>query len=601
MKKIYEHPFPFPKEDFSLPWTYSTGQETYPYPIPETELYPEYAWPKSLCHFAPECPMTDDFSDLEPIKQCIHAYQHGCPILLTQLSGNFQEFGECNGVQIFEIGQAESKKYTEEDLNKIIANFSKLKDSHRPPMVVLGHDENQDLLQKSGLPSAGWVSKVWTKGKKLYADFKDVPKQIVDIIKNGAYRYPSVEIYRNFVFDNQEFGPVLRRVALLGADIPRIKSLSDIVARYGEDNREDSFCLPIVRPDSEEETFWLGGDNMKKITVPIKSISGDFEVGEEVTGNASKVVGTLEEFDEKKLVIVLTSGENFQDDEEITGTKSKAKAVVGEEDPNKFAGKTVMVEINAVEGEFKEGEKVKGADSKLIGTVRKVEPEKISVFLAVEGDFKKGEEIVGADSKAKANVGKKPSPYKYPEPPKKDAEDLKQVQEQLTALSEQLNAKNTEISDLTSKLTAQESKIGIVEKERSAEKRASHMKDVQRWAEDLKKKGLAPAVVDELGLLNYANALDWTNMFKFAEGEDEKTPWQKFSELFSAIIDRHKEGKLLVPLDTFGKVIEEEEEITPTGVDEEGAKLDREITKYAEENKVSYDVAFKAVMDTQGK
>ena len=598
MEKIYDHPFPFPKDAFSMPGIHAES-ETYPYPVPETELYPEYAWPKSLCHFAPECPLTDDFSDLEPIKGCVHAYQYGCPILLTQLSGNFQEFGECNGVQIFEIGQVESKKYTEEDLKKIIENFSKLKDSHRPPMVVLGHDEDQSLLQKSGLPSAGWVSKIWTKGRKLYADFKDVPKQIVDIIKKGAYRYPSVEIYRNFAFDNEEFGPVLRRVALLGADIPRIKSLSDITARYGEDNCEDSFCLPVVRSDSEEETFWLGGDNMEKITVPIKSISGDFEVGEEVTGSVSKTVGKLEEFDEKKLIITLISGESFQDDREITGTKSKAKAVVGEEE--KFAGKTVMVEINTVEGKFKEGEKIEGKDSKLTGTVRKVEPEKISVFLAIEGDFKKGEEIVGADSKAKANVGKKPSPYKYPEPPKKDAEDLKQVQEQLSALSEQINLKNNEISNLQSKLIAQEGQIETVQKERSAEKRASHMKDVVAWAEVLKTKGLAPAVIDELGLLNYVNALDWTHMFKFAEGEDEKTPWQKFSELFDAIVDRHAEGNLFVPLDKLGKAIETEEDITPTGVDEEGAALDREITKYAEENKISYGDALKIIDDKRAK
>jgi len=598
MEKIYDHPFPFPKDAFSMSGIHAES-ETYPYPVPETELYPEYAWPKSLCHFAPECPLTDDFSDLEPIKGCVHAYQYGCPILLTQLSGNFQEFGECNGVQIFEIGQVESKKYTEEDLGKIIKNFAKLKDSHRPPMVVLGHDEDQSLLQKSGLPSAGWVSKIWTKGRKLYADFKDVPKQIVDIIKKGAYRYPSVEIYRNFAFDNEEFGPVLRRVALLGADIPRIKSLSDITARYGEDNCEDSFCLPVVRSDSEEETFWLGGDNMEKITVPIKSISGDFEVGEEVTGSVSRTVGKLEEFDEKKLIITLISGESFQDDKEITGTKSKAKAVVGEEE--KFAGKTVMVEINTVEGKFKEGEKIEGKDSKLTGTVRKVEPEKISVFLAIEGDFKKGEEIVGADSKAKANVGKKPSPYKYPEPPKKDAEDLKALSEKLDALTEKLTGKDAEITDLNSKLSAQEGQIETVQKERSAEKRASHMKDVVAWAEVLKTKGLAPAVIDELGLLNYVNALDWTHMFKFAEGEDEKTPWQKFSELFDAIVDRHAEGNLFVPLDKLGKAIETEEDITPTGVDEEGAALDREITKYAEENKISYGDALKIIDDKRAK
>jgi len=596
-KPIYEHPYPFPKEDFATPWTYTSEQETYPYPVPKTDLYPEYPWPKSLCYFATECPVTDDFSDLEPIKDCQHAYQYGCPILLTQLNGA-QEFGECNGVEIFEIGQTESKDYKKEDLEKIIENFAKLQNSHRPPMVVLGHDEDQSLLQKSGLPSAGWVSKVWKKGKKLYADFKDVPKQLVPIIKKGGYRYPSVEIYRNFVFGDEEFGPVLRRVALLGADIPRIKSLSDIVARYGENDCTDSFCVPVVRQGSEEETIWLGGDNMKKITVPIKSVSGDFEVGEEVTGNASKTVGTLEEFNEKNLVIALSSGDNFQDDEEITGTKSEAKAVVGEKEA--FAGRTIVVELSDPKGEFKEGEKVTGADSELTGTVRKVKPESISVFLAVEGDFKKGEGIVGADSKAKATVGKK---EEYPEPPKKDkkgedAKDLKQLSEKFETLKEEMATKDAEIATLKTKLAATEGKVEIVEKERMSEKRAAHMQDVKRWSEDMKRKGLAPAVIDELGLLSYANALDWQNLYKFAEGEDEKTPWQKFSELFGAIIDRHAEGKLFIPLEKIDRDPDEIE--VPVGVDEEGLKLDREISKYQEEHdNCSYDVAYKAVMATK--
>ena len=594
LKKIYKNPLPFPKEDFSTPWTYSNEQEVYPYPVPETELYPEFAWPKSLCHFAPECPLTDDFSDLEPIKQCLHAYQHGCPILLTQFSENMQEFGECNGVQIFEIGQQESKSYKAEDLKKIIANFSKLKDSHRPPMVVLGHDEDQSLLQKSGLPSAGWVSKVWTKGKKLYADFKDVPKQLVDVIQKGAYRYPSVEIYRNFVFGDEEFGPVLRRVALLGADIPRIKSLSDIVARYGEDDCEGSFCLPVGRLDGEEETIWLGGDNMKKkVTVPIKSVSGDFQVGEEVTGNASKVVGMLEEFNEKSLVIALTSEESFQDNEEIIGTKSEAKAVVGEEE--KFAGRTILVELSDPKGEFKEGEKVIGSDSKLTGTIRKVKPESISVFLAVEGDFTKGEGITGADSKAKAVVGKKEV---YPEPKKtkkaaEGNEDLKQLSEDFAALKASNDAKDEQINELKGLITTQKGTLDTVQEERSAEKRHNHMKDVNKWAEDMKKKGVAPAILDELGLLNYASAQDWQKLFKFAEDEEAKTPWQKFSELFSAIVDANAENKLFIPLDKIDADPDEVEVLA--GVDAEGAEADRKIVKYAEDNKCSYQDAFKVL------
>ncbi len=300
MFKPYKYPFPLPKEafsnealsggedqqdNFSGPWMFDAAQDKYPFPIPDTELYPEHPWPKSLCPAAPECKVSDDFQDLSPAKECLPALRYGCPLYLTHFSEH-QDFGECLNVPIFEIGQIESKDYTEQDLDRMIKNFSKLQKSHRPPLVVLGHGEDQDLLKKSGLPSAGWVAKVWRTGKKMFADFKDVPKQVVEAIKNGAYRFPSVEIYRNYAFNGQEFGAVLRRVALLGADIPRIKSLDDVVARYEESNdgSEDenigSLCLPVIQADNygedESEILWLGGDYMKKITVPtIKKISID--------------------------------------------------------------------------------------------------------------------------------------------------------------------------------------------------------------------------------------------------------------------------------------------------------------------------------------
>jgi len=599
-----KHPFPLLQQDnFSTPWVFSSPDSVYPYPIPETELYPEFPWPKSLCPHAPDCQVKDDFSDLAPVKECIHAYQEGCPIYLTQFNGNFQEFGECNGIELFEIGQTESADYTEEDLIKIVENFAKLKDSHRPPMVVLGHDEDQALLQKSGLPSAGWVSNLWARGKKLVADFKDVPQQIVDIINKGAYRFPSVEIYHNFLFNKEAFGPVLRRVALLGADVPRIKSLDDIVARYGENDCQDSFCLPVDKSAGdvkEKETIWLGGDTMKrKITVPIKSISGDFKVGEEVT-NGNEITGILESFDDKNFVINVDSKKDFQDDEKITGTETKAEATVGKKvDP---FSKTVVIELNTVEGTFKEGEKVEGVDSKLIGTVQKVEPEKISVFLEVDENFRGGEEITGSDSKAKARVGKKEKKEEpvYPEPSTNTEKALQQLQEQFKELSTKLTGKDAEIATLKTQAQSQETKIQQVETDRMSEKRAVHVKQIQTFSEKMKLKGLAPAIFDELGLSNYLHTLDWQKTFKFAEDEDPVTPFDKFTAILSSMLDRYQENTLFVPLDDLGKVIETED-IIPDGVDEEGAKLDQKITKYAEEKNVSYDEAFAEVMKEENK
>ena len=60
------------------------------------------------------------------------------------------------------------------------------------------------------------------------ANFLKVPKKIYDVIKAGAYKHISSEIY----LDYPKVGKVLRAVALLGADIPAVKGLDGVEALY---------------------------------------------------------------------------------------------------------------------------------------------------------------------------------------------------------------------------------------------------------------------------------------------------------------------------------------------------------------------------------
>lgn len=629
MKKPYKHPFPFPKENHPGPWMFSDIKEVYPFPVPSVELFEEYEWPKSLCQFADSC-LAEDVQDLDTAKECVNASRYGCPLFLTQFS-EFQEFGECKNVQIFALGQTESKDYKEKDLEKIVENFKKLNETHRPPMVVLGHGEDQGFLQKSGLPAAGWVTNLWVKGKKLYADFKDVPKQVVKVIKKGAYKFPSVEIYRNFMYNNESFGPVLRRVALLGADIPRIKSLNDVAARY-EEFGEGSFCLPVVQSDenwlnelnselnddqninNQHETLWLGGETMKKLSIPIKEGSKDFKVGEELL-LGDNVIGTLTEFEEHEFTLETDLELTFEEGQEIVGKESEAKAVIGEPqsvgDPEQFA--SYFFELEKVKGNFKAGEKITGKDSKVLGTVKKVLSEGLVIDIPPDNLYREGELLSGADSEATAMVAKYPSPYKRPYPyplpsdkkqaqkvtlksekdPSKDA-DLIALQSKMSELESEIKAKDAKIAKLGTHAEEQDKKIQKTDEERSEEKRAAHLQDISRWAEELKRNGLAPAIVDEGSLMGYAIALDWQVPILFAEGEDKKTPWMKFSEMMNNLVDSHKEGKLFVPLDELGQIIETNE-IIPVGVDADGAKLDKEISKYAEDHKMTYEEAFSII------
>jgi len=173
-------------------------------------------------------------------------------------------------VEIFGSGTFRGKIYTTDDLDAITANFRKLGpddlDLLKVPVVV-GHEEpdDQDFLLRTDIPAAAWVVDVgrggtrpdktkWTDPSILYADFTDVFPTIADAIRMRSYRKVSSEIYDNFIDDSgNEYGLALRRVALLGGEIPQVKSLADIpmpfVERMAERRLRSSRFMVSAPPD----------------------------------------------------------------------------------------------------------------------------------------------------------------------------------------------------------------------------------------------------------------------------------------------------------------------------------------------------------------
>ncbi len=160
-----------------------------------------------------------------------------------------ETFAEIRDMEIFEAGTYRGKVYTNKDLDKIIDNF---RQSPVEPPLVVGHGEDQEFLKREGLPAAGWLTALKRVGSKLVASFGDVPRVIAEAIERKAYKQRSAEIYHDF----QGRGMTLRRVALLGADVPEVKTLSDAVALYGDDD-----------PDYETHEF-AAADGDAIVTLP---------------------------------------------------------------------------------------------------------------------------------------------------------------------------------------------------------------------------------------------------------------------------------------------------------------------------------------------
>ena len=139
-----------------------------------------------------------------------------------------------NGIEIFSEGEWNGDIYKRDDLEKMVSSFGKT--GFEPP-VKIGHNEEQPEL-KDGAPALGYIDKIYIEGKKLLADFKELPKKVYEAMKRGNYKRVSSEIYWNYAKDGKVFDRVLKAVALLGAEVPAVTNLESITGLYSKDNSE---------------------------------------------------------------------------------------------------------------------------------------------------------------------------------------------------------------------------------------------------------------------------------------------------------------------------------------------------------------------------
>lgn len=184
------------------------------------------------------------------------------------------DMAELKDIEIFEAGTYRGKKYDDAALDTMVKNFNHHKDTLKP-VAVIGHSEEQDLLTKSDLFSAGTMTSVNRIGSKLVASFKDVPQLLAELINKGAFKRISSEIYDNY----KGMGNALRRVAILGGDIPEVKTLQDIAALYAE--------------TSEGQTTWVGFDEAEPKSNEKEKSDMEVKKFEELQAQVTKLSETV--------------------------------------------------------------------------------------------------------------------------------------------------------------------------------------------------------------------------------------------------------------------------------------------------------------------
>lgn len=198
---------------------------------------------------------------------------------MSESLGEFESFAECK-MHVFRVGTYRGKEWTESDLDKVVENFDAGTVGCANPLV-LGHSEEQEILAESGLPAVGLTTKVWREGKDLWAKVKGIPAAVAKLLEGGvAYPSRSAEIYRDFVDDEGvHHGPALRRIALLGDEIPKVKNLGDVVAlAYAEEVKlgpaGDAVWVSLSENPEEEAMSQKLEQNAGTATIPAPAAQG---------------------------------------------------------------------------------------------------------------------------------------------------------------------------------------------------------------------------------------------------------------------------------------------------------------------------------------
>lgn len=154
-------------------------------------------------------------------------------------------------VPVFATGDWNGRTFDIDDLDAMVASFDALDLADRLP-VKLGH--NADDTQ----PAMGWLTALRREGDQLLATLSQVPEELVEQIRDGRWRFVSIELLADVTAGGRNYEWVPSALAVLGAARPAVdvlKPLHQLIAR----------ALPAGLRFRERLAFSRGPDDTAKL------------------------------------------------------------------------------------------------------------------------------------------------------------------------------------------------------------------------------------------------------------------------------------------------------------------------------------------------
>ena len=145
------------------------------------------------------------------------------------------EHMEGKWIAVFRTGRhtdsaGNTKDWTEKELDHIANAYNPAE--HEAP-IVIGHPKTDD-------PAYGWVAGLKREGETLYAKFKQLVPEFVDMVKRGLFSKRSIAVYPDLT---------LKHIGFLGAAAPAVKGLPNV--KFERD--EQAAIIEFAATDEQKE------------------------------------------------------------------------------------------------------------------------------------------------------------------------------------------------------------------------------------------------------------------------------------------------------------------------------------------------------------